>query len=509
MNLVELADENYREFGEYPVVVFEEREYTNLQMLVYARKLANGLRGLGIGPGPGDRVVVLLLNCPEVLISYQGILRAGGIIVPVMFRLEAGEIAHILDNSGAAAIITGKDLVPKVDAARKDISSLRHIVIIEDDQVPGTVNFWPLIAASPDDPIPVDIKEDDLAVILYTAGTTGTPKGVMLLHRNLYSNAVSSAAAGDPETRRGNGLCILPLAHSFGLTVMNIMYKYGNLTVMMRWFDIEEVFRLIEKYKVRGFAGVPAMFAMMLNSPAAGKYDLSSLKACASGSAPLPVEVLMAFEKKFNCTVREGYGLSEAAPVVSTQFYNRVKKPGSIGTPIDEVDVRIVDGNDRDLPVGEIGELIVRGPNISPGYYKLPGETAETFKNGWLYTGDMAKMDEDGCLYIVERKKDLVIRGGFNIYPRDIEEVLHKHPGVLDAAVIGVPDPVMGEEVEAFIVLREGCEAGEQELLAHCRQYLAKFKCPRRINFTSLIPRNAIGKILRKELRRLRSEGNP
>jgi long-chain acyl-CoA synthetase len=239
----------------------------------------------------------------------------------------------------------------------------------------------------------------------------------------------------------------------------------------------------------------------MLNSAEADKYDLSSLKRCGSGSAPLPVEILRGFQERFDCTIREGYGLSEAAPVVSTHHPDRPQKPGSIGQPIPGVEVKIVDEKDSSVPVGETGELLVKGPNVSPGYYRLSEETAETFRNGWLYTGDMARMDEDGYLYIVERKKDLIIRGGFNIYPRDVEEVLYEHSAVLDAAVIGLPDPVMGEEVKAFVVLREGQTASQQDIIDHCQRHLGKYKCPKYVEFIDSMPRNPIGKILRKELR--------
>lgn len=500
MNLIELAEQNYKKYGEYSYIVFEGKEYTNLQMLSFSRRLANALKSLDVEPD--DNVVVMLQNCPEVLISYQGILRAGGVIIPVVFLLGEKEIAHILENSQAVAIITSKDLLNKVDKAREGCASVKHVIVTEDDDVPGTIKFWKIVHESPDEEIPLKIKEDDLAVILYTAGTTGTPKGVMLTHRNLYSNATNSASIRSIE--RGDiGLSVLPLSHSYGLTVMNISYLFGNKNVLLRWFNAEETFRLIEKYRVTGFAGVPAMFAMMLNHPEADKYDLSSLERCGSGSAPLPLEVLRAFQEKFDCTVREGYGLSEAAPIVSSHYPDRPQKPGSIGQPIPGVEVRIVDENDNDVPVGKIGELIVKGPNVSPGYYKMPDETAKTFRNGWLYTGDVAKMDEDGYLYIVERKKDLIIRGGFNVYPRDVEEILHRHPAVLDAAVIGVPDPVMGEEVKAFVVLREGQRPSEEELIEYCQQHLAKFKCPKYLQFIDNIPRSAIGKVLRRDLRQL------
>ncbi|MBI4765260.1 MAG: AMP-binding protein [Deltaproteobacteria bacterium] len=341
-------------------------------------------------------------------------------------------------------------------------------------------------------------------MILYTAGTTGEPKGVMLTHRNLYSNVINSSSISDVQPEDVM-LHVLPLSHSYGLTVMNSCYMFQQKNILMRWFDTEEAFRLIEKYKVTGFSGSPAMFAMMLNSPLANNYDLSSLRRCGSGSAPLPLDILIGFQERFGCPIREGYGLSEAAPIVTRHRPDMPQKPGSIGIPIPGVEVRIVDEEDNDLPLGGIGELIVRGPNVSPGYYKMPEETGQIFRNGWLYTGDMARMDEDGYLFIVDRKKDLIIRGGFNIYPWDVEAVFYEHPAVEDVAVIGVPDPIMGEEIKAYVVLKPGHYITGQELIAYCRVSLGRFKCPRYIEFIGQIPRNPVGKVLRQELRQRHS----
>lgn len=501
MNLVELAEENHKKFGEYRSLIFEDKEYTNFEMLVYSRKLANSLKSLGIGPG--NNVVVMLHNCPEVLISYQGILRTGSIIVPVISMLNEKELTHILKNSRAVAIITSRDLMPKVELAREEIETLRHIIIVEGDPEPGTLNFWDLLNESSDEPISITIKDDDLAVIIYTAGTTGTPKGVMLTHRNLYTSAVNGASARDVK-RTDITLAVLPLSHSFGITIMNTSFIFGNLFVLMPRFDIEETFRLIEKHNITNFPGVPAMFGFMLFAPPEKrqKYNLSTLKNVTSGSAPLPVETLRAFEKEFDCTITEGYGLTEASAVVSVGYFDRDIKVGSVGQPIPETEVRIFDENDQDVPAGGVGELIVKGPNISPGYYNMPEETANNFKNGWLYTGDLAKIDEDGYLYIVERKKDLIIRGGFNIYPRDVEEVLHRHPSVQEAAVIGIPDPIMGEEVKAFVVLAANTTVSEQEMIDFCRQHLSKDKCPKFVEFLDSLPKSTVGKILRKELRK-------
>lgn len=502
MNLITLAEENLQSFGEYSCLIFEDTAFTNRQMLHTANSLSQGLKAHGIKAG--DKVVVMLPNCPEVLIGYQGILRCGAVIVPVISLLTEKELSHILINCEAVAIITSSDIFLKNAAMLKSIATLKQIIIADGDAPEGTISYRSLLANNSDKPAHQAIKEDDLAVILYTAGTTSTPKGVMLTHKNLYSNALSSAASHGTKATDIT-LVALPLSHSFGITTMNKAYKYGNLHILMRRFQPEVAFQLIEKYKVTDFPGVPAMFTMMLNSKDAAKYDLSSLKKCLSAGSPFPLANMTAFQQKFNCQVFEGYGLSEASPAVATNYHDRPIKPGSIGQPMPEVQVRIVDDRMQDVPVGVAGELLVKGPNVSAGYYKLPAETAKTFVNGWLCTGDMAKMDEDGYLYLVERKKDLIIRGGFNIYPRDIEEVLYKHPAIQDAVAIGVPDPVMGEEVKLYIVLKEGKAAAAEEILSYCQERLAKNKLPKYIEFIKAIPRNPMGKILRKELRILNS----
>lgn len=498
MNLVELADQHYRNFGERESLIFEDQPYTNLQLLRFADQMSNGLKNLGLAMG--DRVMVMLNNCPEVLISYQGILRAGGVIVPVISLAGEREMFHILRNSEAKFLITNSNLVGKLEKVRSTMEHLKNILVVDGEDIPDTLRMWDVIQENPVTPLHLDIDEYDLAVILYTAGTTGEPKGVMLTHRNLCSNVVNASSLTDNQP--GDVILhMLPLSHSYGLTVMNACYMFDQKNVLMRWFNAEEAFRLIEKHKVTGFSGSPAMFALMLNHPAADKYDLSSLRRCGSGSAPLPLEVMRGFQERFNCPIREGYGLSEAAPIVTRNRFDMPQKPGSIGMPIPGVEVRIVDDQDNDLPVGEVGELIVRGPNVSPGYYKMPEETGKTFRNGWLYTGDMAKKDEDGYLYIVDRKKDLIIRGGLNIYPWEVEEIFYEHPAVEDVAVIGVPDPIMGEEVKAFVVVKPGFYLSSEALIAYCRRTLGRFKCPRYIEFIDVIPRSPVGKVLRQELK--------
>jgi len=334
MNLVTLADENLRNFGEYPFIIFEDATFTNRQMINQASGLADGLKSLGVKKG--DNVVVMLPNCPEVLISYQGILRCGAVIVPLIPLVNERELIHILGNCEATAMITTGDIFQKNKTMLRTIKLLKNIILMDNDSSAGTFPFWSLIRDHSETPDLPAIGEEDLAVILYTAGTTSTPKGVILTHKNLYSNAVNAARAHGTQATDIT-LIALPLSHSFGITSMNKAYTYGNLHVLMRKFQVEEAFKLIEKYKVTDFPGVPAMFITMLNSPDAERYDLSSWKSCLSGAAPFPVANLLAFQKRFNCTVFEAYGLSEASPAVSTNYYNRPTKPGSIGQPIPEV----------------------------------------------------------------------------------------------------------------------------------------------------------------------------
>ncbi|MGV8081633.1 MAG: long-chain fatty acid--CoA ligase [Syntrophales bacterium] len=504
MNLVTLANDNLSRFGEYPFLVFDGEAFTNAEILRAAGRLASGLKRLGIGRG--DRVAVLLPNSPEVIIGYQGILRCGAVIVPVIPSVGATELGHILNDCEAKGLITSPEILHAHKALLDSARSLKHCILTGDAPPSGTLPFRSLSEADPGDGGPPDIGEEDLAVILYTAGTTWNPKGVILTHANLYSNAVNAARAHGTKASDVT-LVALPLSHSFGITTMNKAFQYGNLHVLMRRFQAEEAFALIERHRVTDFPGVPAMFMMMLNSPAAAKHDLSSLKKCLAGSAPFPLPALRRFEETFRCTVYPAYGLSEASPAVSTNYQGRPVKPESVGQPIPSAEVRIVDDRDRDVAPGEVGELIVRGPGIAAGYLNLPEETARTFRDGWLHTGDMARMDGDGYLYIVERKKDLIIRGGFNIYPRDIEEVLHRHPAVRDAAAVAMPDPVVGEEAVAYVELREDATTSEEALLQHCRDHLSRHKWPLRIAVIDHLPRNPMGKILRRELRKRTASG--
>jgi long-chain acyl-CoA synthetase len=360
---------------------------------------------------------------------------------------------------------------------------------------------WEEWIACESDVLPIVPQEDaDLAVVLYTAGTTGRPKGVALSHGNLVSNARAAASLYELD-RTAWALSVLPLSHSYGLTVMNAGNILGTKGVLLRWFTPDGVLETIERFRVQSMAGVPTMYVYLLNYPEAGRFDTSSMRSWGSGAAPLPLEIVEPFEKKFGGRLMEGYGLTEASPVVSAHRLSGIRKLGSVGQPIPGVEVVILDDDDRPVPTGEIGEVCVRGPNVMLGYYRLPEETAKTLRNGWLHTGDVGRLDEDGFLYIVERKKDLIIRGGFNVYPREVEEVLYAHPFVAEAAVVGMRDALMGEEVLAFVTLKPGAVVDADDLIAFCQTRLAKFKCPKQVRFVEALPKSPIGKILRKELR--------
>ncbi len=513
--LYDLAIYNCQHFGTYTQLIFETptqaRQYSNIDVAREATKLAAGLRKLDISAG--DRVIVILPNCPEVIIAYQAIARSGALIIPVLPVLKAPEIRYIAENSRAKAIITSSALLPLLLSAVEKLPLLQTLVVTDldhsteaTDHLPQLLPYTDVVAigANQVDYYLTDLpgvlpSENNTAAILYTSGTTGRPKGVMLSHKNLVANAISGHSTAPSNERAGKQLAVLPLAHAFGILTANVSYLAGATIVMHQRFDPKAVLADIERHSITSFAGVPAMFVALLNTPGAEQYDTSSLEYCVSGSAPLPVSVLERFEQLFHCQIREGYGLSESSAALTGHAADIEVKPGTVGKALPGIELQIVDELGQPLPAGEIGEVIARGPNIMQGYYDMPDETRVALRNGWLYSGDMGSLDEDGYLTIVERKKDLIIRGGFNIYPRDVEEVLNRHPAVIEAAVIGVPSERMGEEVKAFVSTREPVTA--EELIAFCQQHLANYKTPSQVEFVNALPRNNVGKIDKKILR--------
>jgi long-chain acyl-CoA synthetase len=490
MNLAQLGEDNVRAFGEYVALHFEGRDYTNVGQQRAAARVAAALRRLGVAAG--DRVVVMLPNCPEVMQAYGGILRLGAVIVPIVFLLSADEVRHILADSEAKVVVTSPDLASKL------AGWTGPVILVGGGE--GGLAWDELVARERDDVALVPRADTDLAVILYTSGTTGRPKGVALSHGNLASNARAAASLYELD-RTAWALAVLPLSHSYGLTVMNAGNILGTKAVLLRWFNPELVLETIERFRVQSMAGVPTMYVYLLHYPEADRFDTSSMRSWGSGAAPLPIEIVEPFEKKFGGKLMEGYGLTEASPVVSAHRLSGVRKLGSVGQPIPGVEVAILDDDDRPVATGEAGEVCVRGPNVMLGYYRMPEETARTLRHGWLHTGDVGRLDADGFLYIVERKKDLIIRGGFNIYPREVEEVLYAHPDVAEAAVVGMPDALMGEDVLAFVALKSDGAVSEEALIAFCQDRLARYKCPKRVRFVPALPKSPIGKILRKTLR--------
>ncbi|HBZ55287.1 MAG TPA: long-chain fatty acid--CoA ligase, partial [Syntrophobacteraceae bacterium] len=349
------------------------------------------------------------------------------------------------------------------------------------------------------------LRPDDLALLQYTGGTTGVAKGVMLTHGNILAN-VMQISAWFPELRRGQErlIAILPYFHVFGMTVtMNWALFTGSTIIAVPKFQVDEFLKLLHKSRPTIFPGVPTIFVAIVNHPKITEFDLSSIRFCITGSAPMPVEILTQFEKMTGSVILEGFGLSESSPVTHVNPIGGVRKPGSIGLPVSDTDARLVplDLGEQEVPIGEEGELVVKGPQVMKGYWNMPDETAHVLRDGWLYTGDIAKMDEDGYFYIVDRKKDMVIAGGFNIYPREIEEVLYQHPKVMDAVIIGIPDPYRGETVKAFVVPKPGVELTEKEVLDFCRTKLAAYKMPKIVELRDSLPKTLVGKVLRRELR--------
>lgn len=502
MNLAVLGERNAERFGEYASIVFEGREHTNLELLRRSKRLASALDGMEIRSG--ERIGVMLPNMPEVAVCYGAISRVGGVVMPMLFLLAVPEIHHILADSGASAVITSPEFYPNVARAAGGLENPPKIIVVGDPLPEGerAFSFDALLAGASDDFPIVDKDDEDIAVIMYTSGTTGRPKGVMLSHGNLLFNAENTATV--VPTRDGDvSIGCLPLAHLFGMGSMIVGQLFKLKGIVLRWFTAEGFFEAVNVHRATSSALVPTMLAYMLGHPDFDSVDWSSFEWLVVAAAPVPVELADEFEKRTGARVLEGYGLTETSPAVSIMRMEDPRRPGSCGRPVPNVEVTILDDDDRPLGPGETGEVCVRGPNVMKGYHNLPEETAAAVRSGWFHTGDMGHLDEDGYLYITERKKDLIIRGGFNIYPRDVEDALYGHPSVLECAVVGVPDARFGEEVRAYVVLRPGTSATAEELLAVCTENLAKYKTPKDVVFLDTLPKNPIGKILKRDLREL------
>src|SRR4051812_766042 len=489
MSLAQLLTETADRFGDRPALKLEDVTLAYSAFYAAASRVAGLLREKGLQPG--DRVGVMLPNVPHFPIVYYGVMRAGGVVVPMNVLLKGREVEFYLSDPGAQHLFAWHDFA---EPAREGAEAAgAEAVVVE----PG--EFEALLGGAPSAPEDVPREGSDTAVILYTSGTTGTPKGAELTHDNLRTNALTTARTLVEGTEHDVILGALPLFHAFGQTcAMNCAVAVGACLTLIPRFDAGKALEMVERDGVTIFEGVPTMYHGMLN--AGVEADISSLRLCISGGAAMPVEVMRQFEEQFGCIILEGYGLSETSPVASFNHPHRVRKPGTIGTPIEGVEMRAVDDDGNAVGRGEVGEIAIRGENVMKGYWNRADATADVMKGGWFHTGDMATVDEDGYFFIVDRKKDMIIRGGYNVYPREIEEVLYEHPAVSEAAVVGVPDPSMGEEVGAAVVLKPGAEASADEIRAFVKERVAAYKYPRRVWFPDDLPKGPTGKILKRDI---------
>ncbi|MFJ5033517.1 long-chain fatty acid--CoA ligase [Streptomyces sp. NPDC088560] len=488
-NLADFLVDTARRLPDRPALRLGTTTTTYAELDRLSARAAALLRTEGLRTG--DRVALMLPNVPEFVILYYAVLRAGGIVVPMNPLLKERETAYHLRDSGAVLLFEWHR-APGEGGAGAAAAGVRHLAVEPAAFAAELACLEPQFDVTP-------AAGDDIAVLLYTSGTTGRPKGAALTHAGLRHNTEVNVTEVQRLTSEDVIVGCLPLFHIFGQTcTMNVAVRSGAALTLVPRFEPGAVLDAIARDRATVFEGVPTMYAALLQHPA--DADVSSLRMCVSGGASLPVEVLHGFERRFGCMVLEGFGMSETSPVVSFNHPDRPRKPGSVGTPIRDVEVRLLDESGEDVAPGEVGELAVRGPNVMKEYWNRPEDTAATVPDGWLRTGDLARRDEDGYLFIVDRKKDLIIRGGYNVYPREIEEVLHEHPAVALAAVLGVPDERLGEEVAAAVVLRPGARADAEELQQFVRDRVAAYKYPRRVWLTDTLPMGPSGKILKREI---------
>lgn len=503
-NLARLGEETFDRLGDYEWLHFEGAWYRTGELRERALRIGGGLVELGIAPG--DRVVVMLPNSPDVGVVYSALWRAGAAITPLMFLLPPDDVRRIVADSEATAAITSPDLLPTVRAAAEGAEHLKWIVSTG-PAGDGVESLAALEEAAPG-PI-VDRDDSDLATLLYTGGTTGRAKGVMLTHEN---HARCSKAVHDrsyiPEVTSTIGA--LPLSHAFGIlvSVAALFVRERGTVFLMTWFEPEGYLRLIQEFRIQRAVAVPSMVQMLLGSPLE-EYDLSSWAFLGVGAAPFAREVIEEFERRVpSCVIHEGYGLTESGGAATSSPPGK-RRIGAVGLPLEGYEIKILGPDDDEVPAGEIGEVCIRSRGVMKGYWKSPEETAHALRGGWLHSGDVGRFDEDGYLVIVDRIKDLIIRGGFNVYPRDVEDALLEHPAVQVAGAVGRPDPRLGEEVVAFVSFRPGKEAAPEELIEFSKGKLGRHKYPREVRVLGYLPLTHVGKVDRKALRQMLETGTP
>jgi long-chain acyl-CoA synthetase len=511
MNLAQLAESTIEKIGETKSLVFDGKEYTNFQLFDQSCRLHTAFAGLGVKKE--SNIVLFLLNHPLVYPVFEGIFRTGGTAIPVMFLLSAPEIRYILTDSRAEGVVTDPLNLEKIREAVRGLDHIRWIIVLggqnNPDASPPEYALESLLQQGKTHGLP-KISGDDAAIMMYTSGTTGKPKGVMLTHDNLYAMGLAAQEATELSNWEGPyiSMSAMPMAHIFGVGVMISGYvttkelvEAGSYGVQMAWFEPEQFMALIQKHRCTVMPAVPTMLSLILNHPKADQYDLSSLKEVICGASHLPEEVARAFSERYGCRVREIYGLTEAAGLGSANRRSRPYKPGSAGQAYYNIELKIFDPTDHPLPPGERGEIVLKGPSVMKGYFNLPDKTAETLRSGWLHTGDVGYLDEKGYLFVTDRVKDMIIRGGENIYPAQLEDIIYQFPGVAEAAVVGTPDPVYGENIVAFVVPRLGADLSQEAIVDFMKTQTSSFKVPSKIYFVEGLPKTAVGKILKRALR--------
>jgi long-chain acyl-CoA synthetase len=490
-NLAELLNDTAARSPERDAIRLDDLTLSYRDLDRAAGRVAGLLEAKGMRPG--DRVGVMLPNVPYFAAVYYGILRGGGVVVPMNPLLKEREVEYYLSDSEARLLFAWHELADAAHAGSDGAHA--DCLLVEPGDFEAVLERWG------NSPEIVDRQAADTAVILYTSGTTGKPKGAELTHDNLRRNAdIAIGLFGmDADTVT---LGALPLFHSFGQTCgLNATIRAGGCLTLIPRFQPGRALQIIERDRVTVFEGVPTMYSALLGEPHRSVLDTSTLQVCVSGGAAMPGEVMRSFEHEFGCAILEGYGLSETSPIASFNHPDRERKPGSIGTPIQGVEMQVWDDDGNEVPQGEVGEIVIRGHNVMKGYWKRPGATAAAIdEDGWFRTGDMAKADEDGYFFIVDRKKDLIIRGGYNVYPREVEEVLYEHPAVHEAAVVGIPHPQLGEEIGAAVALKPGANVDATELRDHVKRQVAAYKYPRRVWIVEELPKGPSGKILKREI---------
>jgi len=507
LNLAIVLSESAQRAGDRVAVICDERKITYRELETLTNRLANSLVALGVHPG--QKVLIMLPNIPEFVISYFGILKTGGVVVPINVLYKDREIEFLLEDSEAVALVACTEFLGEALEAFRNIPTCKNLVLVDCPTAAppiadaGVVKLNDLIAAgSPEFEI-VATSSEDTAAIGYTSGTTGKPKGAELSHFNLFYQArvlpmLSTETPKESDVR----MAVLPLFHSYGQScVMNTVLAMSSTLTLMPRFDPVKALEVIQRDQVTHFAAVPTMYQTMLNHPERPKYDLSSLRVCNSGGAPIAIETLDTWREHYSFHIREGYGLTETSPTATWSQDPVLPRVGSCGQPIWGCQIKIVDDQGNKLPPGKEGEVLIRGVNVMKGYYKQPEATADVIRNGWFHSGDIGKLDEDGYLYIVGRKKDMILRGGYNIYPREIEELLYEHPAVEEAAVVGVKHEELGEEIKAVVFLKKGATTTADELQAYCKERIAAFKYPRIVEIRDTpLPKGPSQKILKREL---------